>query len=162
MSIKKILKYPNLNLQIKSKNILFINNNIIQIIKDMIDTMYHYNGIGISAPQINILKNIIVININEKYKQTLVTINPKIIYNKENIISSEGCLSFPGIFINIKRKKNIKIQFISIKNNIKIIKIDNLLSICLQHEIDHLNGITLYNRMSNLKKNIYFKKKQNG
>ena len=159
MSIKKILKYPNLNLQIKSKNILSINNNIIHIIKDMIDTMYYYNGIGISAPQINILKNIIVVNVNEKYKQTLVIINPKIIYNKEKIVSSEGCLSFPGIFINIKRKKNIKIQFISIKNNNKIIKINNLLSICVQHEIDHLNGITLYNRMSNLKKNIYFKKK---
>lgn len=161
MSVKNILQFPNINLEKISNYVFIIDENIIKTIIDMIDTMYYYNGIGISAPQINILKNIIIININVKLKQVLILINPKIVYFNNYILSNEGCLSFPGIFLNVKRYKKIKIIFKTLDGNIITIESNNLLSVCLQHEIDHLNGITLYNKMSNFKKNIYFKKKYN-
>lgn len=158
MTILKLLKFPNDKLTKKSTNILNINDEIMHFVKNMINTMFYYNGIGIAAPQVNKNKNIIAINISDKHKQAIIIINPKIIYTKNNTIHKEGCLSFPNIFINVKRKKLIKIKFITITGQNRTINTNNLLSICIQHEMDHLNGITLYNKMSKLKKTLFLKK----
>lgn len=153
MTILEILKYPNENLKKKASDVELIDDKILDIISNMIETMIFYKGIGLAATQINIQKKIIVINI-DKQTSPLALINPKIINAKDTIIGQEGCLSFPNIFVKIKRKKIIKIAFINIKNKKNILLADHLLSICLQHEIDHLNGITLYDRMSPLKKKL--------
>lgn len=155
MTILKVLKFPNENLFKKSDDVKNINKIVI---KNMIETLIHYNGLGIAAPQVNIHQNIIIINISKNYTQPLVMINPKIIYKSGTIISKEGCLSFPNIYINIRRNKIIKIKFQNIKGEYNILKANYLLSICIQHEIDHLNGITLYHKMSYLKRNIFLKK----
>lgn len=119
----------------------------------MIETMLYNNGIGLAAPQININKRIIVIAINEKIKP-LILINPTIINQKGTTVNTEGCLSFPEIFIKIKRNKIIKIMFLDLNGKKNLLIADNLLSVCIQHEIDHLNGITLYDKMSELKKKL--------
>lgn len=153
MTILEILKYPNKNLKKKVDSVNIINDEIFKNSKDMVDTMIHNNGIGLAATQVNINKKIIVILINNKINP-IIMINPEIIYKKGVITTTEGCLSFPDFFIKVKRNKIIKTVFIDLNNNKKIISTDNLLSICIQHEIDHLNGITLYDKISNLKKKL--------
>lgn len=158
MNILNILKFPNKTLNNKSENIEKINDDIKNIINDMKETMYFNNGLGLAAIQIGIKKNLLIINILNEEKQILVIINPKIISCKKTKIYNEGCLSFPNIFIDIERKKDIKVKFQSLDEKYKCINIDNLLSICIQHEIDHLNGITLYEKASKIKKNIILRK----
>lgn len=153
MAILEILKYPNINLKKKAEKINIINNNITNITHSMIETMIHNNGIGLAAPQVNINKQIIIISINEKIKP-IILINPIIIFKKGITINTEGCLSFPDIFVKVKRNKIIKVIFIDLDGKKNLFLADNLLSICIQHEIDHLNGITLYDKMSNLKKKL--------
>lgn len=153
MAILEILKYPHTNLKKKVEKINIINTNIINIANSMIETMIHNNGIGLAAPQVNINKQIIVISINEKIKP-LILINPIIILKKGITTNTEGCLSFPDIFVKVKRNKIIKVMFIDLNGKKNLFLADNLLSICIQHEIDHLNGITLYDKMSPLKKKL--------
>lgn len=153
MTLQDILKYPSFNLKIKAEKVEKINKNILTITNDMIETMIHYKGIGLAATQINIHKRIIVININTKIKP-LTLINPIILNKKGSTTNIEGCLSFPDIFVKVKRNKIIKVSFIDLSGKENIIVTDNLLSVCIQHEIDHLNGITLYEKMSNLKKKL--------
>ncbi len=158
MNILNILKFPNKILNNKSDDIVEINDDIKNTIDDMKETMFFNNGLGLAAIQIGIKKKLLIINTLNEEKQILVIINPKIIHYKKNKKHEEGCLSFPNIFIDIERKKIIKIKFLSLDKKYKYIKIDNLLSICVQHEIDHLNGITLYEKASKIKKNIILRK----
>ncbi|HIH2763378.1 MAG TPA: peptide deformylase [Candidatus Azoamicus sp.] len=158
MTIFEIFKFPNNILNNKSETIKEINNNIKSTVSNMKDTMYINNGIGLAAIQVGIKQQLLIINTLDKEKEILVIINPIIVYYKKKTIYKEGCLSFPNIFIDVERKKIIKIIFLSLDGKKKIIKVDNLLSICLQHEIDHLNGITLYEKASKIKKNMILKK----
>lgn len=141
MSILKILKYPDPRLKIIAKSINKFNNSIKKIIKNMKDTMYNSSGIGLAATQVNIHKKIIIIDIFKKKKKLLIFINPNIIWkSKKKIFNKEGCLSFPGIYKKILRFNKIKIKFQNIKGKNFKFKINGILSFCIQHEIDHLNG----------------------
>ncbi|WP_367670632.1 peptide deformylase [Sodalis-like secondary symbiont of Drepanosiphum platanoidis] len=141
MSILNILHYPDKRLRNKSSLVKKIDNNIKKIINNMIHTMHANNGIGLAAPQINIHKQIIIINISKNNKKNLVLINPKIIKKTGNIGIIEGCLSFPGKEIFIYRSKYITVKAINFLGQSFKIKTNGLLSICIQHEIDHLMGI---------------------
>lgn len=159
MSILNILYYPNKNLRKIAKNVDIIDNNIINIINNLFDTMYYYNGIGLAATQVNIHKRIIIIDINNnKY----IMINPILIYKSNTFINTiEGCLSIPNIYEKVKRYDYIEIEYININNikkNIKINKNSSLLLSCIQHEIDHLNGILFIDKISDIKKYLIFKK----
>lgn len=158
MNVLNVLKFPNKKLTEISDNIMKIDYTIKNIINDMKDTMYYNEGLGLAAIQVGIKKRILIINILNEEKQILVIINPKIIYYQDINTYKEGCLSFPDIFIDVERRKKIKLKFLSLDKKYKYIKIDNLLSICIQHEIDHLNGITLYDKATKIKKNMILKK----
>ncbi len=140
MSILKILIHPNKILRKKSKKIKKYNNKLKKNIKNMFNTMYTYNGIGLSGIQVNIRKSIIIIDILRKKNSKLVFINPKIIKKKKKINSKEGCLSIPNKYLNIIRYKYLILKAYTIKGEKKIYHTKNLLSICIQHEIDHING----------------------
>lgn len=158
MNILNILKYPNKMLNTKSEDVIELTEQVKNIINDMKDTMIFNKGLGLAAIQIGIKKKILIVNTLNDNNEILVIINPKIIYQNKTHTYKEGCLSFPDIFVDIQRKKIIKITFLSLDKKNKIIKANNLLSICIQHEIDHLNGITLYEKASKLKRNIIIKK----
>ncbi|MGK2896969.1 MAG: peptide deformylase [Candidatus Makana argininalis] len=140
MSIFKILQYPDLKLRKISNVVDLINNNIRIIINNMFETMYHFNGIGLAATQVNINKRIIIIDILKKKNSKLVLINPEIIKTKGIIKSHEGCLSIPNISGSVTRYKNIKLKAKNYKGKYFELYACNLLSICIQHEIDHLIG----------------------
>ncbi len=159
MSILKILKFPNKILQNKAENLKGIDKNINVIINDMIETMFYYDALGIAATQIAFKKKIIIINMSNNYiKQPLILINPEIIIEKGFSLNEEGCLSFPNIFVNIERSEYIYIKFYDLFKKTHFLKISKMLSICLQHEVDHLNGVTIYDRANSIVKRIILKK----
>ena len=127
----------------------------------MLETMYAAPGIGLAAVQIGILKRLIVIDISkdQEKKNPLFLINPEIIFkSKKTSIHEEGCLSLPGHFAEIERPAECEINFIDYNGKKKEIKADGLLSTCIQHEIDHLDGVLFIDYLSKLKKDMIIKK----
>jgi len=153
---KKIVKYPNPILRKKSEEVKEVTEDIKKLGQDMIQTMMEKDGIGLAAPQIGELKRIIVVypiqerSLEEKAKKTpQVFINPKIIKkSKEAIIDEEGCLSLPGLFLKIKRAKEVEIEALNERGEKIKIKTEGLPARVFQHEIDHLDGILFIDRLS--------------
>ncbi|MCV2502191.1 MAG: peptide deformylase [Candidatus Lightella neohaematopini] len=153
MSILKILYYPNRKLKQKANLVSNIDHNINKIINDMFETMYLAKGIGLAATQVNINKCIIVIDISKKHNQQLILINPKIIKRIGKIIMEEGCLSIPNISAPVIRSEKIILQSLDCYGRLFELQAESLLSVCIQHEIDHLNGLLFIDRLSLSKQN---------
>ena len=128
---------------------------------DMLETMYEAPGIGLAAVQVGILKRLIVIDISkdDKKKNPLFIINPKIIYkSKKKSTFEEGCLSLPGHFAEIERPAECHLEYLDYNGKQKKLKAEGLLSTCIQHEVDHLDGILFIDYLSKLKKDMIIKK----
>lgn len=158
MSVLKILQYPDQRLRLIAKPVITINEQIKIIANNMIDTMYQKEGIGLAATQVNIQLQIIVIKKMEEQKNNLVLINPKIIKKEGNINVEEGCLSIPECRAIISRSKYIKIQATNLNGNSIEIETKSIVSICIQHEIDHLQGKLFIDYLSQFKKDRIHKK----
>ena len=161
MSIRNIIIEPDNILRKKSEPLDQVNNDTRKLLDDMLKTMYAAPGIGLAAVQIGILKRIIVIDISKKEekKNPIFLINPEITYqSKETSIYEEGCLSLPGHFAEIERPAKCKINYIDYHGKKVKLEAEGLLSTCIQHEIDHLNGILFIDYLSKLKKDMIIKK----
>ena len=161
MAVLQILTIPDPRLKYKSINVKNFDKNLEKIINDMFDTLYASgNGIGLAAPQVNIHQKIIVMDLREDEKSNpRIFINPRIIkFSSEKNINEEGCLSIPDTFIEIERPKICEVEYIDINGKKKNLKCDGLLSTCLQHEINHLDGKLIIDHLSKLKKDIIIKK----
>ena len=161
MSIRNIIIEPDTILRKKSEPLQQVNNETQKLLDDMLKTMYAAPGIGLAAVQIGILKRIIVIDISKKEekKNPIFLINPEITYqSKETSIYEEGCLSLPGHFAEIERPAKCKINYIDYHGKKAKLEAEGLLSTCVQHEIDHLNGILFIDYLSKLKKDMIIKK----
>ena len=161
MAIKEILTEPNKILRQVSKTVDQVTKDEQKLMDDMLETMYHANGIGLAAIQIGIPKRIIVMDIgwkNEK-KNPMYFVNP-IIKNKNKDLSTyeEGCLSVPNQFAEINRPSTCEVEYLDYNGNKKIIKASGLLATCIQHEMDHLEGILFIDYLSKLKKMMIIKK----
>ncbi len=143
MAILKIKKYPDPILRKKCEEVKEVNEEIKKLVDDMIETMEKNNGAGLAAPQVGVLKRVIVV---ETEKGPVSFVNPKIVKkSKETVIEEEGCLSFPGLWLKIKRWKRVDIE--ALDGDGKKVKAENLLASILQHEIDHLDGILFIDRI---------------
>ncbi len=132
-----------------------------KLIKDLFETMYHSKGIGLAAVQVGILKRVLVIDVSSKdeEKNPMSFINPVIKYiSKETSVYEEGCLSIPDTFIEIERPKICEVEYINIEGKKKLLKCDGLLSTCIQHEINHLDGKLIIDNLSKLKRDFIVKK----
>ena len=161
MSTRKVIIEPDPILRKKSDSLYQVNNDIRKLLDDMLKTMYAAPGIGLAAVQIGILKRIIVIDISKKEekKNPIFLINPEIIFqSKETSTYEEGCLSLPGHFAEIERPAKCKIEYIDYNGKKAELEAEGLLSTCIQHEIDHLNGILFIDYLSKLKKDMIIKK----
>tara|TARA_B100001113_G_C20729238_1_gene457178 strand:+ start:22 stop:546 length:525 start_codon:yes stop_codon:yes gene_type:complete len=161
MSIKDIITVPNETLKKISKPIEKVGANEKKLINDLFETMYNSNGIGLAAVQVGILRRILVIDVSNKdeKKEPLSFINPIIKkVSDETSIYEEGCLSIPDTFIEIERPKICEVEYIDLDGKIKNLKCDGLLSTCLQHEINHLDGKLIIDHLSKLKKDLIIKK----
>ena len=161
MTIRKILTEPDPFLRQKSLDVEVVNDKIRSLMDDMLETMYNAPGIGLAAIQIGIPKRVIVIDLSrtEEEKNPLYFVNPEIITNSKNDISyEEGCLSVPGQFAEINRPDKCRVKYLDYNGVEKITDADGLLATCIQHEIDHLEGILFIDYLSKLKKSMIVKK----
>ena len=161
MTIKEIITVPDEILKKVSEPIEKIGVNEKKLIDNLFDTMYNSNGIGLAAVQIGILKRILVVDVSNKDEknQPIVLVNPVIKnLSDEKSVYEEGCLSIPETFVEIERPKICEVEYINEKGSKKILKCDGLLSTCVQHEINHLDGKLIIDHLSKLKKDFIIKK----
>ena len=161
MTQRKIVIEPDPILREKSASLEKVDDEIRALLDDMLETMYAAPGIGLAAVQVGILKRLIVIDISkdEEKKNPLILINPEIISrSQKKSIYDEGCLSLPGHFAEIERPAECEIKFVDYNGKEKKLHAKGLLATCIQHEVDHLNGILFIDYLSKLKKDMIIKK----
>jgi len=169
-----IITYPNPVLSAKAAPVTGFDSQLEKLVQNMLFTMYHAPGIGLAAPQVGLSQRVFVLDIDydrevvtnssgkEEVRMShfspMVLINPIITGTSGSMTYEEGCLSVPGVYEEVKRFKSIHVKYQNMKGEFLELEADDLLSICIQHENDHLDGIVFIERLSNLKKNFYKKK----
>jgi len=153
MTILTVLRFPDPRLKTKASPVNEITDATLTIIDNMIATMYDEKGVGLAATQVDIHQRIVVIDVSENNDQPIVLINPEIITKSDDIlINEEGCLSVPGIYAKVDRHTSCTVKALDIKGKEFTLDGEELLSICIQHELDHLNGILFIDYLSPLKR----------
>ena len=161
MALREILIEPNKILREKSLTVKVVDEDLQKLMDDMLETMYAAPGIGLAAIQVGVPKRVIVLDIapKDKPKNPMFFVNPEIISKSENSSTyEEGCLSVPGQFAEINRPDKCHIKYLDYYGQPKEIKADGMLATCIQHEIDHLEGILFIDYLSKLKKTMIVKK----
>ena len=161
MALRQILTEPNKILRQKSLSVEMVDKDLQNLMDDMLETMYAAPGIGLAAIQVGIPKRVIVLDIAQKEgtKEPIFLVNPEIIQkSKNNLTYEEGCLSVPGQFAEIDRPDKCHIKYLDYHGEKKEIKAEGMLSTCIQHEMDHLEGILFIDYLSKLKKTMIIKK----
>ncbi len=158
MTVLDILVYPDDRLRTVAQPVQKVDDEIRQLVKDMTETMYQANGIGLAATQVNVHKQVIVMDISESRDELLVMINPKIIEQDGEQTYDEGCLSIPEYYAPVSRAETIKISALDDQGEIFELQADGLLAVCIQHEMDHLRGKVFVDYLSRLKQDRVRKK----
>ena len=161
MSLRKIITEPNDILRKKSLPVEKVDEDLQRLMNDMLETMYAALGIGLAAIQIGVPKRVIVLDIARKDtpKNPIYLVNPEIISKSQNYLTyEEGCLSVPGQFAEIERPDKCHIRYLDYYNHPKELKAEGMLATCIQHELDHLEGILFIDYLSKLKKSMIIKK----
>ncbi len=152
MAILPILEFPDERLRKKAAVIKEVDKDMRQLVDDMTETMYEASGVGLAATQVNVHKRLIVIDISEEKDSPLCLINPEIIEKDGVEESEEGCLSVPGFFEKVKRAEKVKIKALNREGEEYELEADGLLAVCIQHEMDHLQGKLFVDYLSSLKR----------
>ena len=161
MTIRPILTAPDPRLQAVSMDVETVDSDIRTLVDDMADSMYAAEGIGLAAIQIGVAKRILVIDLDQKEgkKNPIPYINPKITWASEEMaVFEEGCLSVPEIWDDVERPARIKAEYLDRNGKKQTLEADSLLATCLQHEMDHLNGVLFIDHLSRLKKSMAVRK----
>lgn len=158
MAILTVLHYPDIRLKTKAQNVAKITPEIHQLIDDMFETMYHDNGIGLAATQVNVPYRVIVMDIGGDKQNPYHFINPEILQREGTEMSEEGCLSVPGVYEKVCRAAKVSLRALNRDNEIVTLDAEGLLAVCIQHEIDHLDGTLFIDHLSPLKRDRAFKK----
>ncbi len=153
MSILTVLEFPDKRLRTKAKEVTVFDKKIITLVADMLETMYDFKGVGLAATQVNVHQRVIVIDISEEKDAPLCLINPEIIEKQGTEESEEGCLSVPGFFEMVTRAEKVKVKAFDQYGGPFELEADDLLSVCIQHEIDHLDGKLFVDYISAFKRN---------
>ncbi|MFK8051859.1 MAG: peptide deformylase [Woeseiaceae bacterium] len=152
MAILKILEFPDPRLRTKAKPVVAINDALRATISDMFETMYAAPGIGLAATQVDIHQRFLVADVSEDKSQPLALINPEITRKDGVEVMEEGCLSVPGYYEEVERAETITVKFQDRDGKEQILDADGLLAVCIQHEIDHLDGKLFVDYLSQMKR----------
>lgn len=158
MAKLEILHHPDPRLRIEAKPVETVTDEIRQLVDDMLETMYDAPGIGLAATQVNVHKQVIVIDISEKHDQPLVLINPMILKADGKEEHEEGCLSVPGVYETVTRANRIEVRALNRDGEAFEMEVEGLLAVCIQHEMDHLKGKLFVDYLSRLKQGRIRKK----
>lgn len=158
MAIRKILHYPDPRLRRKALPVDTVDDEIRNLIDDMAETMYQAPGIGLAAPQIDVSKRVLVIDISEARNDLRVFVNPELLTQEGEQTMEEGCLSVPGVYDDVTRAEKITVRALDRDGKPFELETDGLLATCVQHEIDHLDGKLFVDYLSRLKQQRVRKK----
>ena len=152
MALLPILRFPDPRLHTVAKPVQAVDARIQTLLDDMFETMYHANGIGLAATQIDVHERVVVIDTSEERDKPLVLINPELLWaSDERVKGDEGCLSVPGIYDGVERSTTVKVSALDRDGKPQTIEAEGLLAICIQHEMDHLMGKVFVEYLSPLK-----------
>jgi len=158
MALLEILEYPNPRLRIKAEPVDAVDDAVRQLVADMFETMYDAPGIGLAATQVDVHRRILVLDVSEEQNAPMCLINPEILEKDGNAFGDEGCLSVPGIYEGVERADFIRATALNEQGESVEIEATGLLSVCIQHEMDHLEGKLFVDYLSELKR-LRLKKK---
>lgn len=158
MSLLKIVEFPDPRLRIKATEVTAFDADLKTLADDMLETMYAASGIGLAAIQVDVHKRILVLDVSESGDQPMVIVNPVITARDGTEISQEGCLSVPGIYADVERAESITVEARHVDGSDFTIEADGLLAVCIQHEIDHLDGKLFVDYLSPLKRQMVRRK----
>ena len=149
-----ILSFPDPRLNTVAKPVVNVDKRITSLIADMLETMYEANGIGLAATQVNVHERLVVIDVSDSRDEALVLINPEITwYSPEKHVGEEGCLSVPEIYDKVERSVAVKVSYLDTKGKPQELEAQDMLAVCIQHELDHLLGKVFVEYLSKLKFN---------
>jgi peptide deformylase len=158
MAILDILRFPDPRLRNRAKPVEAVDATIAALVDNMFETMYQAPGIGLAATQVNVAKRVVVIDISDDNNQPLCLINPEILQAEGSEVMDEGCLSVPGVFDSVTRAERVRVRALNRNGEPFEMDADGLLAVCIQHEIDHLDGKLFVDYLSNLKRQRIRKK----
>lgn len=157
MAVLPIITYPDPILSQKTKRVTSFDKKLHGLLDDMFETMYRGRGVGLAAPQVNCDLRVTVVDVSDNRSEKIELINPEIVERIGKVKSEEGCLSIPGYRDFIERSKVIRVLAFDRKGESFELQAEGLLSMCLQHEIDHLDGVLFIDRLGRLKKELFKK-----
>lgn len=151
MALLPILRYPDPRLHKKAAPVRQVNDEIRKLVRDMAETMYAAPGVGLAATQVDVHKQVVVIDISEDRSQLLTLINPEILARAGEQLCEEGCLSVPGIYDRVARSERVTVHALNAEGGQFTLEAEGLLAVCIQHEMDHLQGKVFVEYLSRLK-----------
>ena len=162
MAVLEIVTYPNSVLTRRAEEVERVDGEIRKLISDMVDTMYVNGGVGLAAPQVGVSKRVVIVDIRlyDPSSSLISIVNPEVVAEGGEVLHEEGCLSVPECVEGIKRKTWIKVRGLNEKGREIEVEGEGMLAIALQHEIDHLNGKVILDRISRVKRDLYKKRLQ--
>jgi peptide deformylase len=161
MALLPIITAPDPRLKIKARPVAAVDGKVRRLMDDMVETMYHSIGIGLAAPQVGVAQRVLVIDCAREGEkpQPMRIANPEILWRSEEMmLSNEGCLSLPEHYADVARPSEIKVRFLDEQNEIRELHAKGLLATCIQHEMDHLEGVLFVDHISSLKRGIILRK----
>ncbi|WP_092414789.1 peptide deformylase [Candidatus Ichthyocystis sparus] len=147
MSILTILSYPDSRLRLKASPVTSFSADLAVLSDNMADTMYRCKGIGLAATQVNVQQRLIVVDISDKRDELKVFVNPKVIDSSGTVVTREGCLSVAEVMGDVERPSHIVLEYHTLRGKHCTTEADGLLAVCIQHEIDHLNGVVFIDHL---------------
>ena len=161
MALLPIITAPDPRLKIKARAVSVVDASVRRLMDDMLETMYHSIGIGLAAPQVGATQRVLVVDVAREGEppQPLRIANPEILWHSdETMLSNEGCLSLPEHYADVARPAAIRLRYLDHENEVRVIEAKGLLATCLQHEIDHLDGVLFVDHISALKRGMILRK----
>jgi peptide deformylase len=158
MSVLSILEFPDPRLRICAEPVHTFDANLKQFVADMFETMYAANGVGLAAIQVNVHQRVLVADMSDDRKQPLALINPHILEKDGSQVYQEGCLSFPGLYADVTRALKVRVKAQDPDGNEIVVVADGPLAVCIQHELDHLDGKVFVDYLSSLKRTLLLKR----
>ena len=151
MALLSILRYPDPRLHKVAQPVTEFDQALKELVRDMAETMYAAPGVGLAATQVDVHRQVIVIDTSETHDELQVLINPRILSEAGSQVCEEGCLSVPGVFEDVRRAERVLVEACDVEGVVRTIDADGLLAVCIQHEMDHLKGRVFVEHLSRLK-----------
>jgi len=161
MALLPIITAPDPRLKIKARAVAAVDDGVRRLMDDMLETMYHSFGIGLAAPQVGVAKRVLVVDVarDGEPPAPMRLANPEILWRSDELLTAnEGCLSLPEHYAEVERPAEIRLRYLDHENEIREIEAKGLLAVCLQHEIDHLDGLLFVDHISSLKRGMILRK----